>query len=71
MPISANRNYPRRHNRDGSHDSICPACLVTIASRQDEEELYPFEVAHVCDPLRLFSLGKLESFDHSRVNGMA
>jgi hypothetical protein len=42
--------HPHRRNADGSHDSICTACLATIASVRDESELADHELAHVCNP---------------------
>ena len=46
-------NFPHRHNRDGSHDSICPKCYATIASFRDETELAGSERDHSCEPVRL------------------
>jgi len=40
--------FPHRRNPDGSFDSICLDCLLTIASRQTEDELIAAERAHVC-----------------------
>jgi hypothetical protein len=40
------------HNRDGSHDSVCRACLATIDSARTEDELAGNEDAHVCEPVR-------------------
>jgi hypothetical protein len=45
-----NIGFVRRHNLDGSHDSICPACLATVATTQNEAELQTHERAHLCDP---------------------
>jgi hypothetical protein len=41
--------YPHRCNRDGTIDSICPHCFVTIGSSMWESELELMELAHVCD----------------------
>jgi len=46
----------RRHNKDGSIDSICTLCLATFASVVDEEELAQHEAEHVCNPARLYQL---------------
>ena len=46
-----NIGFVHRHNRDGTHDSICPACLATVATTQNEAELRANERAHLCDPL--------------------
>jgi hypothetical protein len=48
--------FPHRRNPDGSYDSICTACLATVATAQREEQLYPRELSHVCDPLRLYDI---------------
>jgi len=45
--------FPHRHNHDGSHDSICPICFVTVATVQNEWELASHESAHVCEPENL------------------
>jgi hypothetical protein len=52
------REFPHRLNKDGTYDSICPFCFVTIACERREENLARFERDHVCDPRRLehFSL---------------
>jgi hypothetical protein len=68
MSTHVNPKFPHRHNKDGSCESICTACLLTLAKRQDEDELLAFELTHVCDPIRLFQLGKLESFDRAGAN---
>lgn len=46
--------FPHRHNQDGSHDSICTTCLLTVASAWTEMDLVRHEVAHVCDPVRVY-----------------
>ena len=53
--------FPHRHNSDGSYDSICTACFVTVASVQDEELLCAQELAHVCDPVNLYRIESLKS----------
>lgn len=45
--------YPHRLNRDGSYDSICPKCFITIHSSMREEDLVEPEENHVCEPWRL------------------
>jgi hypothetical protein len=45
--------YPHRCNRDGSFDSICPICYVTVARSKQEAELAEIDKAHVCDLLFL------------------
>ena len=50
--------FPHRHNRIGSHDSICTTCLATIASVWHEEELLSYESAHACDPMNLYRVSQ-------------
>jgi hypothetical protein len=45
--------YPRRTNPDGTIDSICPRCYVTIGTSVEKADLKRLEDAHVCDPARL------------------
>jgi hypothetical protein len=40
--------YTHRRKADGSHDSICLACLATISSQMNEEALAREEEDHVC-----------------------
>jgi len=47
------REFPHRVNGDGTFDSICPQCYVTIGTSTWEAELERMEAAHVCDPVRL------------------
>jgi hypothetical protein len=50
--------FSYRHNEDGSHDSICMGCLVTVASVMSEGLLARHEAAHVCNPIRLYQLSQ-------------
>jgi hypothetical protein len=45
--------FPHRRNRDGSFDSICLNCLVTIANARNEPDLAKFDKYHVCNPSTL------------------
>jgi hypothetical protein len=40
--------YPHRQNEDGTFDSICPKCFLTIAKSRAEIGLAESETAHVC-----------------------
>jgi len=66
MSTQTSPRFPHRHNNDGSHDSICTACLATVARREDENELLEFELSHVCDPIRLFQHGNFSSWDPAK-----
>jgi hypothetical protein len=48
--------FPHRHNRNGSHDSICISCYATVASVQNEADLAQHEQKHVCDRSLLITL---------------
>ena len=45
--------FIHRINQDGSIDSICRDCFVTIASAHSRSELEPDERNHVCEPMLL------------------
>jgi hypothetical protein len=47
-------HFAHRHNRDGTHDSICFSCMRTIASAKDETKLEGIERVHLCDPVLLY-----------------
>ena len=50
MPGPLYKPFPRRHNHDGTIDSICPECFRTVARCRSEAELDGHEHRHVCDP---------------------
>jgi len=52
---SANFEFPHRMNEDGTIDSICPLCFVTIGCSTWEADLDRMEAAHICEPARLAS----------------
>jgi len=43
-------DFSHRHNPDGTVDSICRECFITVATDQDESELYRAERLHTCNP---------------------
>jgi hypothetical protein len=43
------RSFPHRMNPDGTFDSICAKCFVTVANAIHETDLAHFERCHVCD----------------------
>jgi hypothetical protein len=51
--LTAQPLYVHRLNADGTIDSICRDCFITIASSRWEAELERTESAHRCDSLRL------------------
>jgi len=46
---TSDRRFPRRQNADGTVDSICPRCFVTVATTKCETELEAQEREHICD----------------------
>src|ERR1700730_1329401 len=46
--------FPHRQNTDGSFDSICLKCLLTVANARNEADLARCEKYHVCIPSILF-----------------
>jgi hypothetical protein len=44
--------YPHRTNPDGTIDSICPRCFMTIGTSFSESELEHIEAQHICDAER-------------------
>jgi hypothetical protein len=43
--------FAHRHNLDGSWDSICTKCFLTIATERSEDRLLMHEHCHDCDSL--------------------
>ena len=41
--------YPHRLNRDGTIDSICPVCFLTIGTSLWEADLETLEAEHCCE----------------------
>lgn len=42
------RRFVRRHNQDGTVDSICLRCFLTIGTAHDQSALQEFETTHQC-----------------------
>ncbi len=51
--------FPRRRDRDGLYDAICPRCLATIARSRPEGEMAKLEEEHVCDSAFVAERGSL------------
>ena len=52
------KRFVHRENRDGTFDSICPACFDTVATAAREADLAKYEKPHVCDPWTLQRLAR-------------
>jgi hypothetical protein len=50
MTTSLRTKFAHRENRDGTFDSICRACFLTVATSRSEADLIGFERGHFCDP---------------------
>jgi hypothetical protein len=46
--MTVSRIYPHRRNKDGSYDSICLTCFLTVSHAKTEAELKEQDMAHVC-----------------------
>ena len=46
-------HFAHRLNEDGTIDSICRDCYVTVATASSEADLVREECAHTCDPVLL------------------
>lgn len=47
------REFLHRMNKDGTTDSICPHCYITVGRSTWEADLDQAEMVHRCDPKRL------------------
>lgn len=45
--------YAHRRNTDGTTDSICKNCFVTVSTASGEGDLKRAEHDHLCDPIIL------------------
>lgn len=45
--------FMRRHNADGSWESICKCCFFTVATRREQSDLEPVERLHNCQAFAL------------------
>jgi hypothetical protein len=51
------RDFTRRPNADGTFDSICMRCYLTVASGTATDQLLDTEQWHECDQHQLVNLG--------------
>lgn len=51
-------DFVRRCNQDGTTDSICTKCFVTVATATWEADLASAEQRHKCDSSRIENLRK-------------
>jgi hypothetical protein len=50
MASGNNEEFVHRFNADGTIDSICRQCFVTVATARRESELLSQENDHICEP---------------------
>jgi hypothetical protein len=48
--MTENEKFSHRFNADGTVDSICRECFVTVATEESENELLAKEHLHSCNP---------------------
>lgn len=71
--LSAGATFAHRSNRNGTTDTICRQCFVTVATAIWEADLDRAERTHTCAPGMLHSIKKPARLDvratlvHSRV----
>lgn len=58
MPERNGHHFHHRFNREGTHDSICSTCFMTVATTPEEFELAGHEGVHTCDPVRLYEVSQ-------------
>ena len=46
----SNEPFFHRRNKNGTIDSICTRCFVTVGTALKESELAEMEQSHTCDP---------------------
>jgi len=56
MPSRSGPQFLHHHQQDGSWQSICPACELSIVIDDREDALTWLESFHFCDPDRLHEL---------------
>ena len=54
-------DFPRRTNPDGTTDSTCQHCYVTIGKSHWEADLDQMEAVHECEPASLWYYEERES----------
>ncbi len=58
MCLSRRIHFYHRSNRDGTTESICSRCFLRVAREFQASELARYEIAHVCDPAKVFDVSQ-------------
>ena len=63
MSSSVTHGFSHRRNDDGTIDSVCRTCFLTVATTNVERDLDAFEREHICDKgmLRHIEMLRLET----------
>ena len=56
MPSKLGNRFHHKHNKNGTHESVCGMCFMTVTTVSEESELSHFEDAHICDPVRVYEV---------------
>jgi len=56
MTHPENTTFHHRHHDNGTLDSICPRCFLTIALAIEKQHVSLVEHIHECDPFRLHQI---------------
>ena len=67
MMKSAN-GFPQRQNKDGSYDSICPGCFLTVGRGLTPRELSLKERSHACSQADLVFVNVAKDEIRSDIN---
>jgi hypothetical protein len=59
VTIPEKSKFAHRANSDGTFDSICRKCFLTVVSSKSEADLEGAEREHVCDPFQLAELTRM------------
>lgn len=59
-PTKDHDKFSHRPNWDGTFDSICRECFVTVATAKREADLEKPEKMHACDPWTRQRFGKMK-----------
>ena len=59
--------YAHRRNYDGTLDSICKLCFLTVARAYREGDLVHLEIRHICQPVERRRATRIAHriFDHA------
>ena len=68
MAESKSPLFYRRLNSDGTHDSICCGCYLTVATKDHAWSLATEEERHICDPTQRYEVSQFVQRTIDRVD---